>query len=52
MNDGLDIVEGDVSIRDGRIAAVGRVGASHHDSVLDASGALVLPGFIQTHIPL
>jgi len=52
MNDGLDIVEGDVSIRDGRIEAVGRVGASHHDSVLDASGALVLPGFIQTHIHL
>ena len=52
MNDGLDIVEGDVSIRDGRIEAVGRVGAAHHDSVLDASGALVLPGFIQTHIHL
>ena len=28
MNDGLEIVEGDVSIRDGRIEAVGRVGAS------------------------
>ena len=52
MNDGLDIVEGDVSIRDGRIEAVGRVDASPHDAVLDASGALVLPGFIQTHIHL
>ncbi|MFO7695066.1 MAG: amidohydrolase family protein, partial [Vicinamibacterales bacterium] len=52
MNDELDIVEGDVSVRDGRIEEVGRVGASHHDAVLDAAGALVLPGFIQTHIHL
>lgn len=52
MNDRFDIVEGDVSIRDGRIAAI----ASHiddpHDTVIDASGGYVLPGLIQTHIHL
>jgi 5-methylthioadenosine/S-adenosylhomocysteine deaminase len=52
MNDRLDIVEGDVLVRDGRIEAVGRVEDSRHETVLDASGALVLPGFIQTHIHL
>ena len=52
MNDRLDIVEGDVLVRDGRIEAVGRIDAGRHDTVLDASGALVLPGFIQTHIHL
>ena len=52
MNDRLDIVEGDVSVRDGRIESVGRAGSARHETVLDASGALVLPGFIQTHIHL
>ena len=52
MNDRLDTVDGDVLVRDGRIEAVGRIDAGRHDTVLDASGALVLPGFIQTHIHL
>jgi len=52
MNDRLDIVEGDVLVRDGRIEALGRVDAPACESVLDASAALVLPGFIQTHIHL
>jgi 5-methylthioadenosine/S-adenosylhomocysteine deaminase len=52
MTDRLDIVQGDVRVRDGRIEAVGRVGEERCDTVLDASGALVLPGFIQTHIHL
>jgi 5-methylthioadenosine/S-adenosylhomocysteine deaminase len=53
MNDALDIVEGDVSIRDGRIAAIGAVDpGSPHDRVIDVAGALVLPGFIQTHVHL
>lgn len=51
MNDRLDVVEGDVSIRDGRIAAVGTV-ADSHDATIEASGALVLPGFVQTHVHL
>ena len=52
MNDALQAVEGDVSIRDGRIAAVGEFLGGPHDSVIDASGALVLPGFVQTHVHL
>jgi len=52
MNDRLEVVEGDVSIRDGRIAAVGTVGADAHDATIEASGALVLPGFVQTHVHL
>ncbi len=52
MNDRFDVVQGDVSIRNGRIAAVGQVEAGAHDTTIDASGALVLPGFVQTHIHL
>jgi len=52
MNDRLDIVDGDVLVRDCRIAAVGRVDDVKVDTVLDASGALVLPGFVQTHVHL
>jgi 5-methylthioadenosine/S-adenosylhomocysteine deaminase len=52
LNDALDIVEGDVSVRDGRITAVGQADAGPHETVIDASGALVLPGFVQTHVHL
>ena len=53
MNDRLDIVDGDVSIQDGRIAAIGR------ESPRDArpkpstrAAGIILPGLIQTHIHL
>src|SRR6186997_1928566 len=53
MNDAFDIVEGDVLVREGRIAAVGTLAARTRDNTtIDAAGALVLPGFIQTHIHL
>jgi 5-methylthioadenosine/S-adenosylhomocysteine deaminase len=52
MNDAGTIVQGDVSVRDGRIEAVGAVDPASHDTVIDASGCLVLPGFVQTHIHL
>jgi 5-methylthioadenosine/S-adenosylhomocysteine deaminase len=53
MNDAFDIVEGDVHVRAGRIAGVGNVSAdTHAETTIDADGALVLPGFIQTHIHL
>lgn len=53
LNDALDTVEGDVWIQDGRIAAIGTappeaIGAPS----IEAGGALVLPGFVQTHIHL
>lgn len=53
MNDALDVVRGDVWIEGDRIAAVGQVpDGVQADATIDASGALVLPGFIQTHIHL
>src|SRR6187551_1659029 len=52
MNDALDIVQGSVSVRDGRIAAVGPEPADRHDTTIDAGGAYLLPGFIQTHVHL
>jgi 5-methylthioadenosine/S-adenosylhomocysteine deaminase len=45
------IVRGDVVIDDGHIAEVG--GAGHTaDTVIDANGCAVIPGFVQTHIHL
>src|ERR1700745_3558586 len=52
MNDAFDIVEGAVSIRDGRIAAIAPHIAAAHDSAIDARGGYVLPGLIQTHVHL
>ena len=52
MNDRLDIIEGDVSVRDRRIAAIGSSLADKHDRIIEAHGAYVLPGFVQTHIHL
>src|SRR6266545_4952355 len=52
MNDRFDIVEGDVLIEDGRIAAIGSNLPGSHQKTVDARGGFVLPGFIQTHIHL
>jgi 5-methylthioadenosine/S-adenosylhomocysteine deaminase len=46
-----EIVTGDVLIRDGRIVSIGETTESA-DEVIDARGAAVLPGFVQTHIHL
>jgi 5-methylthioadenosine/S-adenosylhomocysteine deaminase len=52
MNDQLEVVRGDVSIRNGRIAAIAPSIEGRHDRVVDAAGDYVLPGLIQTHIHL
>jgi len=52
MNDGMEVVNGSVSVRDGRIAAIGPEPSIPHDLVLDATGHYLLPGFVQTHIHL
>ncbi|MBL8827968.1 MAG: amidohydrolase family protein [Planctomycetaceae bacterium] len=40
---------GDVAVRDGKIAAVGRVSAGDANRVIDARGLVVAPGFIDMH---
>src|SRR5438105_1990968 len=52
MNDRFEIVDGDVSIKDGRIAAIASTIAERHDRVIDARGGYILPGLIQTHVHL
>ncbi|MGH7897649.1 MAG: N-acyl-D-amino-acid deacylase family protein [Candidatus Binatia bacterium] len=39
----------DVGIREGRVATIGRLGSSSAKRVLDASGMIVAPGFIDLH---
>jgi len=52
MNDAFDIVDGDVSIKAGQVAAIGSNITERHDRVIDAGGGYILPGLIQTHIHL
>src|SRR3954470_13271684 len=52
MNDRWEVIEGDLSIRDGRIAAIGPSLTGPHDRVVEARGGYVLPGLVQTHIHL
>ena len=52
MNDRLEIIEGDVAVRAGRITAVGTAAAETFDRVIDAARGYLLPGFIQTHVHL
>ncbi len=42
-------VRSDVAIKDGRIAAIGRLPRSQAAQVIDASGLIVAPGFIDVH---
>lgn len=51
MDEKNSIVGGDVLIRDGRIVEVGRIDSSAN-TIIDAAGCAVLPGFVQTHIHL
>jgi cytosine/adenosine deaminase-related metal-dependent hydrolase len=52
MNDALDVIEGDVLIENGRIAAVGDAGEARAERVINAGGNYLLPGFIHTHLHL
>src|ERR1700681_1823396 len=52
MNERFELVEGDVSIRDGGIAAIGSNLTGRHDRTIDACGGYVLPGLVQTHVHL
>jgi 5-methylthioadenosine/S-adenosylhomocysteine deaminase len=52
MNDGMEVIGGSVSVRNGRIASVGAEPAGSFDATIDAGGGFLLPGFAQTHIHL
>ena len=52
MDDRNSVVAGDLFVRDGRIAGVGRIDANAADEVIDAHDCAVLPGFVQTHVHL
>ena len=52
MNDRFEVLDGEVSIRDGRIEGIGPNLAGEHDRTIDAGGGFLLPGLIQTHIHL
>jgi 5-methylthioadenosine/S-adenosylhomocysteine deaminase len=58
MDDRLTVAEGSVVVRDGMIAAVGdgtdvpAAGDARFDTVVDARGGILLPGFVQTHVHL
>jgi 5-methylthioadenosine/S-adenosylhomocysteine deaminase len=52
MNDALDVIEGDVLVREGRIEAIGSFSDDRAERVVNAGGGYVLPGFIQTHVHL
>jgi 5-methylthioadenosine/S-adenosylhomocysteine deaminase len=51
MDESNAIVRGDLLVSDGRIASIGESGQTA-DTVIDAIGCVVLPGFVQTHIHL
>src|SRR6202051_604076 len=40
---------GDIGIKDGRVAKVGRLRAHEGSKVIDASGLIVAPGFVDLH---
>jgi len=46
-----EVVEGDLYVEGGRIAAVG-AGPAGADEVIDVRGCLVVPGFVQAHVHL
>jgi len=51
MDDRNSIVRGDLLIRDQLVEAIGGTGQTA-DTVIDAAGCAVIPGFVQTHIHL
>src|SRR5215467_12547227 len=51
MDQAHTIVRADLLVRDERIAEIGGSGQTA-DTIIDASGCAVIPGFVQTHIHL
>ena len=48
---GLARYRADVAVKDGRIAAIGRMNGVAADEIIDAEGRIVAPGFVEpSHI--
>ncbi len=52
MNDRLDVVEGAVAVDGTHIVSIGAEPSGTWDITIDAAGAYLLPGFVQTHVHL
>ena len=48
--DGKSPIVGDIAIRDGKIAAIGKNLGTDAETILDAKGLIVSPGFIDLHV--
>ena len=46
---GLPRFNGDLAIKNGRVAKIGKIDASEAAEVLDADGMIVAPGFVDLH---
>src|SRR5207248_1259814 len=46
---GAPAAHGDIGIRDGRIAALGKLDSREGDKIIDAHDLIVAPGFIDVH---
>lgn len=51
MNPKREVIRGDVLLENDRIKAIGKT-EEQADKVIDATGKVVIPGFVQTHIHL
>ena len=47
--DGKAPIEGDIAIRNGKIAAIGKDLGTNADTIVDAQGLVISPGFIDIH---
>ncbi len=52
MNDRLDVLEGAVAVDGTHIVSIGAEPSGTWDITIDAAGAYLLPGFVQTHVHL
>ena len=51
MNAERAVLDGNLLVRDGRIAAIGTID-TEADTTIDADGSLLIPGLVQTHVHL
>jgi 5-methylthioadenosine/S-adenosylhomocysteine deaminase len=52
MDDRMSVIQGGIAVDDGIITAVGATPERRYDTVLEAAGGYLLPGFVQTHLHL